>query len=324
MIDTRTLAMTVGTAASEPPSGVVDLLVPAPATASPLSWIAIVLAVLYLVGAIRSRRAGRNISMWRSAAFVSGCVLLWGITGTGVEQAGQALFSVFMFQQLTLMIAVPSLLVLGAPARVAPHLLPRGGVGQRLRRSSATAVRSRAARVALHPAVGIGLFLAAYYGLYLSPLAGLVLAIPLGDLLLESFFLLAGLLFAIPVLSSGPLPRPVSHGERALDVFVEMALHAFFGVLLMVSKTPIVPAFAASSAALGVDPLADQALAGGLAWSYGEAPAVLTLLYVMERWFRADTRAADRSNATVASTEEAELAAYNARLAGLAQRDPRP
>lgn len=305
------------------PSGVGELVAPAPGTASPLSWAAIVLAVLYLVAAVSARQRGRRVSLWRAVAFVAGCALLWAITGTGVEPMGKALFSVFMFQQLTLMIAVPSLLVLGAPAQVALHALPRSGLGGRVHRGCAEIARSRLARLALHPAVGIGLFLAAYYGLYLSPLAGVVLANPLGDLLLESCFLVVGLLFAVPVLSSGPLPRLVSHGERALDVFVEMALHAFFGVLLMVSKTPLVPTFAAASTALGVDPLADQAFAGGLAWSYGEGPAVLTLLYVMERWFRAEKRAGTRTDSAAVADEEAQLATYNARLASLQKREPR-
>lgn len=315
--------MTLEVRGSDGPAGVAELLAPEPATASPLSWLAIALALLYLVGAVRARRARTRTAPWRTVAFVSGCVLLWGITGTGVERAGQAVFSVFMFQQLTLMIVVPSLLVLGAPAQVALHAVPHNMVGRRVRRGCAAIVRSRASLIAIHPAVGIGLFLAAYYGLYLSPLAGLVLANPVGDLGLEIGFLLAGLLFAVPVFGAGSLPRRVTYGERAIDVFIEMALHAFFGVLLMISKVPLVPAFATSSAALGVDPLADQALAGGIAWSYGEAPAVLTLLYVMERWFRADTRAATAANLAAATDEEAELIAYNARLARLAEREHR-
>jgi putative membrane protein len=258
------------------PSGVGELVAPAPGTASPLSWAAIVLVVLYLVAAVSARQRGRRVSLWRAVAFVAGCALLWAITGTGVEPMGKALFSVFMFQQLTLMIAVPSLLVLGAPAQVALHALPRSGLGGRVHRGCAEIARSRLARLALHPAIGIGLFLAAYYGLYLSPLAGVVLANPLGDLLLESCFLVVGLLFAVPVLSSGPLPRLVSH-----------------------------------------------AFAGGLAWSYGEGPAVLTLLYVMERWFRAEKRAGTRTDSAAVADEEAQLAAYNARLAGLQKREPR-
>jgi len=298
---------------------VVSLLAPDPADASVLSWAALLLAGAYGWGVLALRRRHRRFPMWRAVSFGAGCVLLWAITGSGVEQYARALFSMFMVQQLTLMIVVPSLLVLGAPGRVLLSATPHRGPGRLVVRCVLGAIRGRVVRLALHPVVAVGLFLAAYYGLYLTGLAPVVLRQPGGDLALECFFLAAGVLLAVPVLSAGPLPRRVTHGERAVDVFVEMALHAFFGVLIMVSTSLLVPAFAVTSRALGIDPMADQAVAGGIAWSYGEGPAVLTLLYVMERWFRSETRAAQGAGPSPDTEDSEELTAYNAYLARLAE-----
>ena len=299
------------------------LLRPALGQGSVLGWLAIAIAVLYALALLRERDRPQRTPAWRAASFFSGCVVLWSTTGTGLEPAGASFFSVFMLQQLTLMIVVPSLLVLGAPGRVLLRSTPHRGAGRVVLRVALGLLRSRAAALALHPIVGIGLFLLAYNGLYLTGAVGPLLALPFGHLLLETLFLLSGLLFALPVLGSDPMPRPVTHGERALDVFVEMGLHAFFGVLIMIRTTPLVPTFERATTALGGSPLADQAIAGGLAWSYGEGPAVLTLLFVMHRWFRADTTAAAREDGRGPDSGVAiELDAYNAYLSRLASRDP--
>lgn len=297
------------------------LLLPDIAGASFLSWSAVAAAALYVVALVRDRRPGARTPWWRAAAFLLGCGLVWLTTGTGLERAGSTFFSIFMLQQLTLMIVAPSLLVLGSPGRLMLRAVPHRGAGRVLLRFGLGLLRSRTAAVLLHPVVGIGLFLLAYYGLYLTGVADLLVREPVGHGLLEVLFLVSGLLFAIPVLGSDPMPRRVTHGERALDVFVEMGLHAFFGVLIMVWSTPVVPTFARATLAAGGSPLGDQAIAGGLAWSYGEGPAVLTLLYVMHRWFRADSAAAEREDARSDGGVVDELAAYNEYLARLAARD---
>lgn len=286
-----------------------------------LPLLATVLAVVYLAGAIRLWRHGRRWPVWRTVSFLLGCVLLAGTTGLGVEAYGHALLSVFMFQQLTLMMAIPPLLVLGSPGTLLLRATPHRGVGRVVLRAAHAGLRSRAARWVLSPWLALPIYLAAFYGLYLAGLADRILATIGGHMALEVAFLVAGVLFTIPVLSSDPLPMRLSHGGRAIDVFAEAALHAFFGVFLMMATTMLVTQFVSPTEALGLDPLEDQRLAGGLAWSYGEAPTLLMLVYVMHRWFREDTAraAAEDRYADVHGTTE--LDAYNAYLETLHKKD---
>lgn len=294
-------------------------LAPGPFPALPM--VAAALAALYLTGAVRMWGQGRRWPVWRTVSFLLGCLALAATTGLGVEAYGYALLSVFMFQQLTLMMVVPPLLVLGSPGTLLLRSTPHRGPGAVVLRTAHWGLRSRVSRWALSPWLALPVYLAAFYGLYLAGFADRILAAPGGHIALEVGFLVAGILFTIPVLSSDPLPMRLSHGGRALDVFAEAALHAFFGVFLMLATTMLVDQFVAPTTALGIDPLEDQRLAGGLAWSYGEAPTVLMLVYVMHRWFREDTAravAADRY-ADVHGTSE--LDAYNAYLEKLREKD---
>ena len=79
------------------------------------------------------------------------------------------------------------------------------------------------------------------------------------------------------------------------------------------------PQHGSQRAGWGIDPLRDQQLAGGLAWSYGEAPGLLMLLLIASRWQRNDT---ERSTARDRQIDrdggaDAELEQYNAYLARL-------
>ncbi len=303
-----------------PPSPL-TLFTPSPGPFPLLPLIAAMLAAAYLAGVIRLRRQHRRWPIWRTISFLLGCLALAATTGLGVENYGYALLSVFMFQQLTLMIAIPPLLVLGSPGTLLLRATPHRGAGILILRAAHAGLRSRAARWALSPWIALPLYLAAFYGLYLADLAGPILAVPGGHLVLEVAFLVAGILFAIPVLSADPLPVRLTHAGRALDVFAEAALHAFFGVFLMIAPRLLVDSFAASTAALGMDPLEDQRVAGGLAWSYGEAPTLLIIIYVMHRWFRDDAARTEATDRYIDVHGNPELDAYNAHLAALRQKD---
>jgi putative membrane protein len=226
-----------------------------------------------------------------------------------------------MFQQLTLMMAIPPLLVLGSPGTLLLRATPHHGPGLLVLRAAHAGLRSRTARWLLSPWLAVPLYLAAFYGLYLANFADPILSTVTGHTLLEVGFLVAGMLFTIPILSSDPLPVRMSHGGRALDVFAEAALHAFFGVFLMMATTTLIDGFAGPTSALGIDPIEDQRLAGGLAWSYGEAPTLLMLIYVMHRWFRDDTAQAVAADRRADAHGDPELDAYNDYLTRLHQKD---
>ncbi|CAN5489258.1 cytochrome c oxidase assembly protein [soil metagenome] len=303
-------------APDEPPA-FAELVALLPGVPLLLPVLSALLAVTYLSGAVRQWVRGRGWPVSRTLLFLFGCTITFAVTATGLEGYGYGMYSVFMFQQLTLMMIIPVFLVLGAPGTLLLSATPRRWGGQWVLRAALGGLRSRLGRFLIHPGFALPLFLMAFYGLYLGGLADLFLATQWGHTLLELLFLISGILFAVPVLSVDPLPRRQAHVGRLLDLFGEMALHAFFGVIVMMAATPLVKAFADPPATWGVDPLADQQIAGALAWSYGEFPNLIIVLLLFHAWYLADTarsRASDHK-ADVEGTPE--LDAYNDYLESL-------
>jgi putative membrane protein len=291
---------------------------------SPLPSFTFGLAALYLAGVIRLAATGRRWSAGRTVVFILGCVVAILVTGGGVERYGTEMVSVFMFQQLTLMMLVPPLLVLGSPGTLLLRAIPHRGAGRVVLRFTLTLLRSRGTAWLLHPAVTVPLFLLAFYGLYLAKLADPILQLPNGHVALEFAFLTSGLLFSAPILSNDPLPVRLSYPARVIDVTAGIALHAFFGVFLMTSPTVFLESFVGPTTALGLDPGRDQELAGGLAWSYGEGPNALLLVYILHRWFRDDTAKARAADRRADEFGDPDLESYNDYLRSLRSAPERP
>lgn len=292
-------------------------LILAPEAPPLLPAAAALLAIAYLFGAIRLWSRKRRWSIGRTLLFLCGCLLIFGVTATNLDGYGYGMFSVFMFQQLTLMMIVPVFLVLGAPGTLLLRATPHRLGGRAVLRLAHWGLRSRIGRFLIHPGFALPLFLISFYGLYLGGIADAFLASDVGHVSLEALFLISGVLFTVPILSVDPLPRRQNHVGRLLDVFGEMALHAFFGVIVMMAATPLVSAFANPRESWAVDPVADQQLAGALAWSYGEFPNLIIVLILLHAWYLADTKRSRAADAKADLEGTPELDSYNAYLESL-------
>lgn len=285
-----------------------------------LPIVAVVLALWYLLAVRAAKARGTPWPLRRSACFLAGCLIMAAVTGLAIDSYGYRLFSAFMFQHLTLSILVPPLLVLGAPGRLLLRSTPHRGIGRYVLIAALGALRCRISRMILHPGFTIPVFLLSYYGLYLSDLFDAAASSVAGHLMLQVFFLTSGLLFILPILSTGPLPVRQSNLGRFFDIFVEMPLHVFIGVILMMAPRALTDTFAAPPTGWNVDPVADQAVAGALAWSYGEPIALLTTLIFAIRW-RRDEESDTAKRESHPEQDDAELLAYNAFLRQLHEPD---
>jgi putative membrane protein len=292
--------------------------------ASPVAIGAALLAAGYVILFRRARHRDRALTpgrrgpgVGRGALFVLGCALIIMVTATGVQTYSRELFSVFMFQQLTLLMIVPPLLILGRPGTVLLRGLPRHGAGLLVLRGTVGALRSSLARAAVNPVAVFPLLLVPLFGLYLTGTIDALLATEPGRAALQVGFIVVGVVVMVPLVSTDPLPRQTSYVVRVFDAFLEMQIHAAFGLTLIFSSTPLVAAFNAPSADLGIDALRDQQLAGALVWTYGELPVVVILLISLARWQREDTRKAARETQRADLEGDAELEDYNAYLRGL-------
>jgi putative copper resistance protein D len=105
-------------------------------------------------------------------------------------------------------------------------------------------------------------------------------------------------------------------------LLITMAFHAFFGLSLMQSAALIGPDW---WHALGqtddAQLLADPQLGGGIARGAGDIPAFLIGLTLIFQWVRSDAKETKRHDRQADRDDDAELKAYNDRLAALAKKD---
>jgi putative membrane protein len=294
--------------------------------ASPVAWLALVLAAVYLLGLLRLRRRGISWPVLRTVSFLAGCASVFHVCASGLQSYGMGLFSVHMVQHMVLTMISPLGLLMGAPVTLALRALPsdQGAAGVP-RRLLLGALHSRLGRFVSSPLFTVPLFIASLYGVYFTPVFDDLMATTPGHTLMLAHFVGTGLLFFGPILAVDPWPRRSGHGGRMLELLLPAPFHAFFGVIVMMSSTLLLTSYSTIPAAWDIDPLFDQGWAGGIAWSFGEFPTVIVLAIVFVQWSRSEDRAnraaeraRERAIARGESGEDPELTAYNERLRRLA------
>ncbi|MFE7871111.1 cytochrome c oxidase assembly protein [Micromonospora humida] len=282
----------------------------------------------YLAGVRRMHVAGHRWPLARTASWVGGLLLLAATTNLGAARYAYVLFSAHMAQHMVLSMLVPILLVGGAPVTLALRALRRPADPQvrGAREWLLIAVHSRVTKLLTHPLVALGIYTGSLFGLYFSDLLGVLMRSHLGHLAMLTHFVVAGYLLFWVLVGVDPGRRRLPHPLLVIIHLASMMAHGFFGLVLMQTTTVIAPDwYIAVHPAWASSLLADQNLGAGIAWAFGEIPAVVVMIILVRQWIRADVReqarldrAADRADAT---GEEDDLARYNAFLAASGQAD---
>ncbi|MBF6257573.1 bifunctional copper resistance protein CopD/cytochrome c oxidase assembly protein [Nocardia farcinica] len=286
--------------------------------------LAIVLAVLYLLGVRRLHARGDSWPVGRTIAWLCACALLLVTTSSGIGRYAPAMFSVHMMQHMALSMLAPILFALGGVVTLALRALRpagRGGVPGP-REWILAAVHNPVSRFLTHPIVASVIFVAGFYALYMGGIYDTFVDSHGAHLLMNLHFLLSGYLFYWVVIGIDPKPRQVEPLTKLGMVFGSLPFHAFFGVALM-SMTTVMGGWFFRSLDLGWngDLLGDQRTGGSLAWASGEVPLVVVMLALLIQWSRSDERMAKRYDRAAERDHDAELAAHNAMFAELARRD---
>lgn len=164
------------------------------------------------------------------------------------------------------------------------------------------------------------MFIASLYGLYFSPLFDFLMGSRTGHIAMMVHFLAVGLIFFWPIMGVDPGPHRPGYIMRMLELFAGMPFHAFFGIALMMATQPMIGTYKNPPSSLGIDALADQEAAGGIAWAFSEIPSVLVLIALVFQWYATEKREARRQDRAADRDGDKELAAYNAYLASLNAR----
>ncbi|MDQ1031587.1 putative membrane protein [Streptomyces umbrinus] len=276
---------------------------------------------LYGWGVVRLVRRGDAWPVGRTVSFVVGVLSVMLVLCTGLNDYGMVMFSVHMVQHMVISMLSPILILLGAPITLALRALPTAGRDRKGPRELLLMfLHSRFMKVVTHPAFTIPLFIASLYALYFTPIFDFLMDSKTGHIAMMCHFLAVGLVFFWPIMGVDPGPHRPGYLMRMLELFAGMPFHAFFGIALMMASEPMVETYKNPPASLGIDALADQTAAGGIAWAFSEIPSVLVLLALLFQWHRSEERQARRSDRAADRDGDKELEAYNAYLASLNAR----
>ncbi|MGK4579387.1 cytochrome c oxidase assembly protein [Kitasatospora sp. HPMI-4] len=281
---------------------------------------------LYGTGVVRLARRGDHWPIGRTVAWAAGIGSILLVTNTKLNDYGMALFSAHMIQHMVLSMLSPILLLLGGPITLALRSLrpARKGSGRGPRELLVALLHSRYIRVVSHAAFTIPMFIASLYALYFTPLFDYLMQYRLGHIAMMVHFLAVGMFFFWPIMGVDPGPHRPGFVMRIIELFMGMPFHAFFGVAVMMASHPLVTTFTTEGAPPGTDLLADQKLAGGITWAFGEIPTAVVLIALTLQWAKSEERQARRRDRAADRDGDAELVAYNAYLASLDRRGGKP
>ena len=286
-----------------------------------LLWLVVAAAMLglYGLGVVRMHRRGDRWPLQRTAFWTVGSLALVFVTSGGPGVYGRLGFSLHMVQHMALMVAVPFLLVFGAPVTLAlraMHARKDGSFGPR-----ETLLRLVHAPVLAffgNPVVAAALFTGGLTVFYYTPLFYLALSTHTGHVLMTAHFLLTGYLFVWALVGLDPGPKRPPYPFRLVILLVTLAFHAFFGIALMSGAKLLAPQWWASLGRTDTAALvADQQRGGAIAWGAGDLPSLLLGVALLVGWIRTDRADSKRLDRQADRDDDAELKAYNARLAGL-------
>jgi len=277
----------------------------------------------YVAGVLRMRRRGDRWPIARTASWIAGILVLAYVTNGGVNVYEKYLFSSHMLAHMLLTMLVPLLLVPGAPVTLAMRAVRKRTDGSRGPREwILIAVHSWVARILANPIVAAVLFVGSLWAFYYSPLLRWATTDHIGHEWMIIHFIVVGYLFVQSLIGIDPVPYRLPYPFRLVLLLGTMAFHAFFGLTIMMSNGLLLADwFGAMGRTWGQTPLADQQTGGGIAWSIGEIPTIFLAIVVAIQWSRSDAKETKRQDRNADRTGDAELHAYNERLARMASQD---
>jgi putative membrane protein len=257
-------------------------------------------AWLLLVSRVGRMHPAHPVPLGRTWAFLGGLFAIAVALLSGIERYDTTLFSIHMVQHLLLMLVAAPLLALSAPVT---QLLRAASPAWR--RRIVTVLHSGAVGALGHPVVAWVTFTLVLWISHFSPLFDVALENELVHEAEHAAFLAAGLLFWWPVVGADPARRRLTYPVRALYLLLQMPPSSFLGMLITFANAPLYPHYATLGAPYGIDPLADQQIAGGIMWLAGDVVFIAAILLVVAAWMRHEERDSSAAERRVDGQREA-------------------
>lgn len=271
-------------------------LLPALALLATAAWY------LYSVRALRQR--GDKWPINRTLFFVVGGLGTIFIATQGpLAKLDTVLLTTHMVQHMLLSMLAPVFMALGAPITLALRTFP-----QKLRDLLLRVLHSRYVKVITFPLLAGFIYVINPWLLYFTSYYELTLS----NSLLHNFnhlhFVVVGSIWIWALIGIDPMPR-LGFPIRMFAVFVTLPFHAFLGVTMMNTQTPIaLEHYENVLRDWGPSIVEDQQIAGGLLWAAGDIVGLVIFLTLMVQWSKASDREAVRVDRDLDRQEKLNMA----------------
>lgn len=256
-----------------------------------LPAIAILLVGVGYLYAVRvMNKRGDKWPLNRTLFFiVGGLGTIFIATQGPLARLDSVLLTTHMIQHMLLSMLAPVFLALGAPITLALRTFP-----QVLRDLLLKLLHSWYVKVVSFPLFAGLIYILNPWILYFTDYYENTLT----NSLLHNFnhfhFVVVGSIWVWALIGIDPMPR-LGFPIRMFAVFVTLPFHAFLGVTMMNTQTPIAANYYESIVRnWGPTILQDQQMAGGLLWATGDLVGLVMFLTLMIQWARASDREAVR------------------------------
>lgn len=262
-------------------------------------------AVAYVVGVRRARRrTGQPWPWWQTTCFLTGLGLLAAVYLGPMAAWQHTFFWVHMTQHLVVMMAAAPLLVIGEPITLAFY-----ASGARNRRRIVRVLRTRTVRVLTDPYVTWLLFAGVLLGAHFTPFYDWSLSNHGVMVMIEQpAFLIAAVLYYLPLVSGNLLPNRPSHAVRLVSLGLMMIPEATVGAVVYFSPVVLYDGFD-TVRPFGLDALSDQKLAGALMWGLVMVVDSFWMMWVAAQWWSSEERRGRREDAALARERAVDSAA---------------
>ena len=195
-------------------------------------WLAV--SIVALGGYVQ---LARRIPAWprrRLVAALSAAVLLTWATSGGLGVYSHVLFSAHMGQHMVITLAVPILIYLLYPYELLVRARRPEVKYEGLADWLAAALAGNAWKRVTRPATVVVLTALGFWGIYFTPVFGNLMASHWGHLMMQTYLLVAGLLFVSCVLGNSMTSAPVTMSQIRTLLIIE-PIHITFSLAVMFS-----------------------------------------------------------------------------------------
>jgi len=233
---------------------------------TPVTLTLVLTALLYMRGWNHLRSAvPKVIPVWRAAAFLGGLLTIWIAAVSPFAMLDQELLTVHMVQHLLLMTAAAPLILVGFPILPLVHGLPKlvtfGAWGTFVR----VRLLQRIGGVLANPVFCWLASTSILIGWHVPAAFALGLGSESWHRVEHASFLVAGLLFWRPVISSGP-SGPHPRWSMVLYLFLATLPCDALSAFLAFCGRVVYPSYLAEPRRFDISALKDQECAGALMW----------------------------------------------------------